>query len=261
MLRFTKPARGKDIYQRGYFSYITEGIIHIYNARLNHPNEEFKVYFDLFDIYGYGKGNIFDVCFIQDTEDYQSNFNSYSNIEWLDTLTRFDPYDETTFTKEKFETCEKIIKEHLVLNDEMKNLFSSRHAQIDFTKTIGFHRRATDMTLHHIPTIPLDNVFNSIEEEEFENIFLMSDNMDDLNKFKQRYGNRLITFDEFSTSELDSNPFFKMNKDEESTKNHIKEIVFGAYTLGMTKKLYCTKSNLSTFSILSNSNLNYKRLN
>jgi hypothetical protein len=52
-----------------------------------------------------------------------------------------------------------------------------------------------------------------------------------------------------------------MNKDEESTKNHIKEIVFGAYTLGMTKKLYCTKSNLSTFSILSNSNLNYKRLN
>jgi hypothetical protein len=143
----------------------------------------------------------------------------------------------------------------------MKNLFSSRHSQIDFTKTIGFHRRATDMTLHHIPTIPLDNVFNSIEEEEFENIFLMSDNMDDLNKFKQRYGNRLITFDEFSTSELDSNPFFKMNKDEESTKNHIKEIVFGAYTLGMTKKLYCTKSNLSTFSILSNSNLNYKRLN
>ena len=165
------------------------------------------------------------------------------------------------FTKEKFETCEKIIKEHLVLNDEMKNLFSSRHAQIDFTKTIGFHRRATDMTLHHIPTIPLDNVFNSIEEEEFENIFLMSDNMDDLNKFKQRYGNRLITFDEFSTSELDSNPFFKMNKDEESTKNHIKEIVFGAYKLEMTKKLYCTKSNLSTFSILSNSNLNYKRLN
>jgi hypothetical protein len=53
----------------------------------------------------------------------------------------------------------------------------------------------------------------------------------------------------------------EINKDEESIKNHIKEIVFGAYTLGMTKKLYCTKSNLSTFSILSNSNLNYKRLN
>jgi hypothetical protein len=82
-----------------------------------------------------------------------------------------------------------------------------------------------------------------------------------LNEFKKRYGNKLITFDEFSTSELNSNPFFKINKDEESIKNHIKEIVFGAYTLGMTKKLFCTKSNLSTFSILTNSKLNYKRLN
>jgi len=261
MLRFTKPARGKEIHQRGYFSYITEGIIHIYNAQLNHPNENFKIYFDLFDIYGYGKGNIFDVCFIQDTEDYKSNFESYSNIEWLDTKTHFDPYNESTFTKEKFESCENIIKEHLVLTDEMRTMFNLRHSQIDFTKTIGFHRRATDMTLHHIPTIPIENVFSSIEEEEFENIFLMSDNKLDLNKFKERYGNKLITFDEFSTSELDSNPFFKTNNDEESTKNHIKEIVFGAYTLGMTKKLFCTKSNLSTFSILSNSKLNYKRLN
>jgi hypothetical protein len=262
MLRFTKPARGKDIHQRGYFSYITEGIIHIYNAKLSFPNEEFKVYFDLFDIQGYGKGNIYDVCFNQDTEDYKSNLSLYSNIEELTSMTRFDPYDETTFTKEKFESCELIIKNHLTLNDEMKSLMSSRHSQIDFTKTIGFHRRATDMkSVHHISPISLENIFNTLEEEDFENVFLMSDNMDDLNKFKQRYGNRLITFDEFSTSELDSNPFFKMNKDEESTKNHIKEIVFGAYTLGMTKKLYCTKSNLSTFSILSNSNLNYKRLN
>ena len=262
MLRFTKPARGKDIHQRGYFSYITEGIIHIYNAKLNYPNEDLKIYFDLFDIQGYGKGNIYDVCFIQDDEDYKSNFTLYSNIESLSSMTRFDAYDETTFTKEKFDTCEQIIKEHLVLNDEIKNLFSSRHSQIDFTKTIGFHRRATDMaSIHHISTISLENIFNILEEEEFENVFLMSDNIIDLNKFKQRYGNRLITFDEFSTSEFDSNPFFKMNKDEESTKNHIKEIVFGAYTLGMTKKLFCTKSNLSTFSILSNSNLNYKRLN
>jgi hypothetical protein len=40
-----------------------------------------------------------------------------------------------------------------------------------------------------------EDIFNSIEQEKFENIFLMSDN----------------------------NLFFKMNKDEESTKNYIKD--------------------------------------
>ena len=89
----------------------------------------------------------------------------------------------------------------------------------------------------------------------------MSDNIGDLNKFKQRYGNRLITFDEFTSSKVEENPFFKVENDEQLIKQHIQEIVFGAYTLGMTKKLICTKSNLSTFSIFSNSKLNYKRLN
>lgn len=262
MLRFVKPARGKDTHQRGYFSYITEGIINIYNTKLNHPNEELKVYFDLFDIPGYGEGNVFDTCFIQDIEDFKLNFNEYHNIELIKPITDFNSYDEKTFSKEKFNSIELIINEHLKLNDELRNLFLLRHNQIDFAKTIGFHRRATDMSLiHHFPTISLGEIFKNLEKEEFENIFLMSDNLPDLNEFKKRYGNKLITFDEFSTSELTNNPFFKVyNSDNESIKNHIKEIVFGAYTLGMTKKLFCTKSNLSTFSILSNSKLNYKLL-
>lgn len=262
MLKFIKPARGRNVHQRGYFSYITEGILNMYHVKTTYPNEDFKVYFDLFDIPGYGSGNIYDVCFDQDITDYNSDLSNYSNIELVLPTTRFDPYDESTLTKDKFEICELLIKEHLKLNDEMSNLFSTRHSQIDFTKTIGFHRRATDMSyVHNVPTISLQDIFNILEVEEFENIFLMSDNLNDLGEFKKRYGNRLITFDEFSTSDLTNDPFFKTQKDDKLIKNHIKEIVFGAYTLGMTKKLICTKSNLSAFSMLSNSKLNYKRLN
>jgi hypothetical protein len=89
----------------------------------------------------------------------------------------------------------------------------------------------------------------------------MSDNLNDLNKFKQRYGNKLITFDELTTSKVEDKPFFNLQNDEESIKTHIQEIVFGAYTLGMTKKLICTMSNLSAFAVFSNSNLKYTRLN
>ena len=89
----------------------------------------------------------------------------------------------------------------------------------------------------------------------------MCDNYDDLNKFKNRYGNKLITFDEMTTSNINELPFFKNGNHDNMFVGHITEIVFGAFTLGNTKKLICTKSNLSTFSILSNSKLQYKILN
>ena len=258
MLKFFKPIRG----HRGYFSYMSESVVNILNVLLSHPNEEFKIYHDLSNIDGYGSHNIYDVCFIQDKNDYYLNKNEYSNIELVNNIALLNPYDKDTFTKEKLKMCESIIKDNFVLNDEMKQLFSSRHPQIDFTKTIGFHRRATDMSIiHGLPTIDLLKIFEIIELEDFENIFLMCDNLNDLNKFKERYGNKLITFDELTTSTVENKPYFNLQNDEESIRKHIQEIVFGAYTLGMTKKLICTQSNLSAFSIFSNSNLNYERLN
>jgi hypothetical protein len=262
MLKFFKPPRGNGTHQRGYFSYITEAVVHIHNVLLNHPNEKLKIYYDLSNIQGYGNQNIYEACFIQDENDYLTNINEYSNIELVNYISKLNAYESETLTEENLKMCESIIKDNFILNDEMKQLLSSRHSQIDFTKTIGFHRRATDMaTVHHLSTIDLSDIFNILEQEEFENVFLMSDNLKDLNEFKKRYGNKLITFDEFTSSKFDNNPFFKVENDEESIKQHIREIVFGAYTLGMTKKLICTKSNLSTFSIFSNSKLNYKRLN
>lgn len=262
MLKFFKPVRGNGIHQRGYFSYITEAVVHIHNALLNYPDEKLKIYYDLSNIIGYGSQNIYDVCFIQDKNDYLTNIDNYSNIELVSSISTLDAYENSTFTPENLKMCESIIKDNFILNDEMTNLFLSRHSQIDFTKTIGFHRRATDMYVtHHVPTIPLPEIFNILEKEEFENVFLMCDNLSDLNEFKKRYGNKLITFDEFTSSKIDENPFFKSKNDESLIKQHIQEIVFGAYTLGMTKKLVCTKSNLSTFSIFSNSKLNYTRLN
>lgn len=262
MLKFYKPARGNGIHQRGYFSYITEAVIHLHNAQLNYPNEKFKVYYDLLGIIGYGSHNIYDVCFVQDRDDYIKNLNEYSNIEEVNYISKLNPYDNHTFTNPNLKMCESIIKEYFILNHKMKKLISSRHSQIDFTKTVGFHRRATDINnIHHFKIIDLPKIFSIIEKEDFENIFLMCDNINDLGEFKERYGNKLITYDEFTSSKVSNNPFFKQDNDEDSIKQHIEEIVFGSYTLGMVKKLICTKSNLSTFSIFLNSQLNYTIIN
>lgn len=259
MIKYYKPARDKN-YQRGFFSYITESVINLYNAEKTNFDNIIKIYHDLFEIPGYGSSNLFDICFEQDKEDFFNNQHEYLNIENVIPHISVDLYDmnnlENTFKKD----CELIIKKYFVYNSEFSKLILSRHDEIDFTKTIGFHRRTTDISrIHNITIIPIENMFLEIEKEDFEYIFLMSDNFYDLQKFKNRYGKRLITFDNNSTSKNTHNPFFKNGiTDEDIIKDHIQEIVFGALTLGKVKKLICTKSNLTGFSILSNSKLDYK---
>jgi hypothetical protein len=265
MLKFFKTVRSRDI-SRGYFSYITESILDMCNVKLNYPNDEFKIYFDLGNTIAYGTNNIYDVCFTQDENDFIHNKGEYVNIEGVGNLGLINIYDDLTFTNEHRKICELVIKNHLIFNDEMIQLMSDRHSQINFNKTIGVHRRATDMSrIHNVPKIELNEYFKRIEKsDEFENVFLMCDNIHDLKKFKDRYGNRLITYDELTTSESEEVPFFNTVNtvnDKELIRGHIKEIVFGAYTLGMSKKLICTQSNLSAFSILSNHSLNYDKLN
>lgn len=261
MLKFFKPARGKDIHQRGYFSYISEAVVHIQNVLITYPNQDVKIYFDLEDIYGYGKKNIYDYCFIQDIDDWTRDKKTYTDIESVPLITNLNPYDKSSFNQENLTMTEEIIKKYFQLNSDMKSLVENRFCGIDFSQTIGFHRRATDMNfVHNITTIELSQIFDILEKEEFENIFLMSDNILDTRKFQERYGNKLITFDDLSSSD-EKLPFFKLQNEEDAVKKHIQEIVFGALALGQTKKLICTMSNLSTFSIFSNSKLNYHRLN
>lgn len=262
MIRYFKPARDKQC-QRGFFSYMKESIINLYNAETNNPNQEIKIFYDLRDIPGYGEDNIYDICFSQDYDDYTQNKNLYSNIEnetW--NVSSYD-YDYNLFNEQIRKSCEEIIKKYLCFTDDMKRKISDRHDQIDFNTTVGFHRRATDMERSHgFKALTLQEIFTKIEIEEFNNIFLMSDNLEDLQKFKQRYGNKLITYDDLTSSKDIVNPFFKQRiKDKELIITHIQEIIFGSLTLGKTKKLICTLSNLTGFSILSNSQLNYEILN
>lgn len=257
MIRLVKPARSKER-GRGLFSYLTESVINVINFLHINGNQEIKYYHNLFDIPGYVKENLFDVSFNQDTKDYEDNKHLYQNIELTNNNLKLDCYEPIRFTNEIRIISEKIINNFFIPNDNLNNLFNSRHSEINFEKTIGVHRRATDIGEHH-QLIDLKTLFYNIEQEEFENIFLMCDNSIDMENFKNRYGNKIITFDEF-TSSNHKLPFFRTINESSQIESHILELVFGVFTLGKTKKFICTKSNLSSFTILTNSNLNYKLL-
>jgi len=256
MLRYYKPVRGKE-YNRGYFSYITESVINL--LTFNNKHQDIIYYHDLKEIPGYGNDNIFEICFIQDSNDYLLNIDKYVNID--DNIVEslgFHIYDLTNLTYEQRVESEKIIKKYFKLNDESIFLFNKRLESIDYTKTIGVHRRATDIITHH-PIIPLEKIFDEIDLCEFDNIFLMCDNKFDYFKFKERYKDKLICYDTYTSDDVDK-PFFKSDNVDKNIKNHITELVFGVTVLSNVKLLICSKSNLSTFSILSNSKLKYKIL-
>jgi hypothetical protein len=102
-MRLYKPARSKEC-RRGYFSYLTEAVGNLLTFYQYHEVEDVKVFFDLCDIPGYGKGNMFDVAFIQDHEDYVSH--SYRNIEEFSNLIGY----ETSWSEDVRKKAQAIIK-------------------------------------------------------------------------------------------------------------------------------------------------------
>ena len=262
MKKYFKPARNPEAI-RGYFSYITESVIELGNVYEGDLNKDVKVYFDLENIPGYVKSNMYDVCFLQDTLDYHNNIEEYTNIEKLVSyIPTVSPYDNRTWDIGYREYTEQIIKKNFVLNDEMLKTFTERTSELNLEKTIGVHRRATDIGMHQYQIIPNETIFQQIESLDFNNVFLLCDNLSDFKIFKSRYGNKLVSFDEFTTSTNTSLPFHKIIINDENVKKlHIQEIVLGALMLGLTNELICCHSNLTNFSILSNSNLKYKILN
>lgn len=258
MYRLFKPARSKEM-NRGLFSYLTESVLNMVNFINLNGDVDIKYYHDLFNIPGYGNENMFDISLIQDENDFKVNNHLYTNIESFGNDLKLDCYDIEKYSQDIRLISEKIIKDFFIPNETLNELLNKRHSQINFNTTVGVHRRSTDIKSHH-NIVNMEDIFNGIESNEFDNVFLMCDNIHDVNKFKLRYGNKLITYDEFTSKDINL-PFFKINNPIEDIHNHIIELLFGVFTLSKTKNFICTKSNISSFCILSDSKLKYKLLN
>ena len=262
MKRFVKKIRNIDEL-RGYYSYFLEALIEIIRAYKIYPNEEILVYFDLKNVNHYMQDNLYDVCFVQDNRDYLDNFELYKNLESIEMVIQFEPYSLKEFPQELRNMVPEIIKKHFILKDEFFNEINRRLSLFDPLKTIGVHRRDTDMKrIHHKISPELSKYFEIIDSGNYENVFLMCDNQKDVDLFKERYGNKLICFEDGITSPNNDYPFFSLgDRTPELTKKHIEEITMNTFILSKLNKLIFTSSNLSTIAVMINPNLEYQKLN
>jgi hypothetical protein len=262
MVRLVKTIR-QEWELRGYYSYLGEAVIEIMWAKEKFPNEEIKVFFDLTNVHHYKQDNLFDVCFKQDHKDYLENKNDYINMESLDSEIKLNHYEMTIFPQDIRERAKPIIEEYFRLKSDLLKELEDKLKLIDSEKTISVHRRDTDMKLgHHITAPTLEQFYSIIDEGNYDNIFVMSDNQQDLDSFIEKYPNKVISFEENTTSTDANYPYFLMQgPSPEEMKKHIENLTINTFILSKTKKLICTKSNLSAFAILANPKLEYIKLN
>jgi len=257
MYKLYKPVRTRNVY-RGVFSYLTESVLNLVNF-VNLTNEtDILYYHDLNNIEGYGSGNLFDFCFIQNYNDYQINHQDYRNIETFNNIINVGCYDLHKFDQNFRTLSEKLINKFFIPNEEMILILENKSNQIPLQNTIGVHRRATDIGGHY-NIIDIDKLFFEIENDEFSNIYLMCDNIYDLKKFKNRYGNRLISFEDFTSHNINL-PFFRCEYSINDSMKHVMELVSNTIMMSKTKKFICTKSNISSFCVLFNPKLQFKLL-
>jgi len=262
MLRLVKTIR-QESELRGYYSYLGEAVIEIMWAKKKFPEEEIKVYFDLTNIHHYKQNNLFDVCFEQDHQDYSEYRNKYINIESLNSEIKLNHYELKIIPQEIREQAAPIIDEYFRLKPIFLNELERRLNFLNLKNTISIHRRDTDMRFsHHISAPTLEQFYSIIDEDYYSNIFVMSDNKQDLDLFIQKYANKVLSFEDGTTSTDINLPYFLMEgTGPEEMRKHIENLTINTFVLSKTKKLICSKSNLSNFAILANPKLEYVKLN
>jgi hypothetical protein len=257
MKRLYKPARSKETSSRGVFSYIAEFVNEL--LCLDNPNnEELKLYCDFSNAPPFISkinldNNFYNYIYEQDKNDYLSNKLLYYNLEdQSKTLYQsHGMFDSFLERKDIRAITEKIINKYLILESSLKYEISDIGNKIDFNNTIGIFRRTFEM---HWDAVNLDKYFKYIDESGLEYIFLTCDNKYDTELFKEKYGKRLICLEKYSGCAL---KLMRLNEAGIDAFNHVRELIRNTYLLSKTKKLIKTKSNMSIFVLMLNSELDF----
>jgi hypothetical protein len=163
------------------------------------------------------------------------------------------------------ETFSKIYSDNIVLNEKTKKIITDNNQTIN-ENTLGVHIRKTDKFLcnqfNEPMSHPVDDklVFNLIDkklEKSFDRIFLATDCLDTYNTFIERYGNIIIKTERIRG--FGTNAIHTSNGNDGYRKGL--ESLIDSYALSKCGFLIRSTSNLSSFSMFINLNLDCINLN
>ena len=110
----------------------------------------------------------------------------------------------------------------------------------------------------HINILPTEIFFEVIDEmleQGYEKVFLATDDQLELNKFVERYKDKLIFLDCVRSNSLD--PVFKIN---ENRKKQGSDVIKDMFLLSMCDFLIKTRSTVSSFALCVNPDIEFINL-
>ena len=149
------------------------------------------------------------------------------------------------------------IKPHILSKIEKYNPYFEK-------KVIGVHIRQTDLHTSHLDNkldkpIDLDTYFKKIDENinDFDYIFLMSDNIQSINDFQKRYKNCFYVTEISRSIKNDDNPLFRNNNQQDLKYKLGEDIIIETELLSKCNKIIITNSNISSYALANNPTIKF----
>lgn len=150
----------------------------------------------------------------------------------------------------------KLVKKYIHLNCIVKpQVNGAIDSVLENCKTIGVHVRGADFKRHYknhpnIVTIQeyIDAAEEAMKEQLFERIFLATDDMEALEQFKERFGDRVVFYEDVIRTKDDETV---MKSEVAREKHHYKlglEVIRDVYTLAACDGIVAGLSNVSIFA-------------
>lgn len=193
-------------------------------------------------------GNLFDKYFNQDLTGSESFNHVYHEIT---PYGYYFPFNNKTNQElfDMFKHPSDILKEYNILNNEHFNSIDT--SIIDNHNVLGLHKRGTDHSGHG-PIMSDIDVLSLLNDEfkknSYDKIFLITDDLKSFDFYKKELGDTLITTNSVKIdSQLGIHTSYASDGHTMAT-----DVIRDSYLLSKTKFKLITKSNVSSFSLLCN---------
>jgi hypothetical protein len=245
----------------GFFSYFNQVLS---NLHILTNNDKMLVKFDHNNPYmDVSKNvNMWENYFYQPTEVDCDDFNTYTVLTETWFNGRYEiPFPPTSITDNDIDTCNALIKKYIKIKPHIEAKLSAFYANhFSGKKVLSVHKRGTD---HYKEVKPLhvNEYFQCTDNiiDDFDNIFLCTDEQQTVKDFCSRYGDKLITYDSIR-AELNNKSGVHYSSGAFNPYLMGEQVLIETLLMSKTNFLIKTVSNVSNAALFFNKNLQYKEI-
>lgn len=223
----------------------------------NYCDDPSKGFYDFFQRYELNNNLKYDYDInIKDIE----NIRYFKNTEICGFILDFDIRKYINF----------LIYKYLKINENIKNKINLNLKNFKDKKVLGVHIRQTDLYRSHIDNkldkpLKIENYLKEIENNisNYDMLYLMSDNYQSIKIVKNYFKDFPIYFikDIIRSNNSLDNPIFRNNNNKSTDKYKLGEdIIIETELLSNCDKIIITNSNISSYCLVNNLNIEFKYL-